>query len=79
MSDLDLSEFDEAIAPSSRGCWHTKIGERLTPEQVAKIEAALVSPRYPNTAIARVMRSWGYSIGDNVIGKHRLGRCSCND
>lgn len=77
MSDqVDLSEFVAAARPTGYGCWYSTI--EFTPEQRAKIDAALGDQSIPNTAIARVLTNWGYRKGDAAVRNHRIGSCSCN-
>jgi len=74
MTVIDIEEFQGGRRPNAI-CWRRKA--RLTPEQEAKLDAALASPDITSRTITDVLNAWGVQIGENVVNKHRRGNCSC--
>jgi len=75
MTVIDIEEFQGGRRPNAI-CWRRKA--RLSPEQEAKLDAALASPDITARTITDVLNSWGVMIGENVVAKHRRGVCSCS-
>jgi hypothetical protein len=69
----DLSEFLAARLQAGQKCpWHA-FG--LSEEQQQKLTAAMATPEIPSTAIARVLKSWGFPTNDYLVRRHRGGEC----
>ena len=76
MAEPDLSEFDKEAAGRKYTCNVALLP--LSPEQRAKLDAALARPgEYTVTGIVRVLHTWGCSIAETTVSHHRLKRCAC--
>lgn len=74
-TDVDLGEFMVSTKPGFL-CWRQRAG--LTPEQAAKVDAALACKDIVAPTIAKVLQGWGYSISVAQVGNHRRGDCRCD-
>lgn len=75
---VDLSEF-EALSNKSaqKQCLWSQIIADLDDERAAKVAAAVASPAIEHTAIAKVMRGWGFdAVKPGWIARHRNGDCA---
>ena len=75
MSDVDLSEFMPEAKPAR--CKVRTILDNLEEEAMLKCAAALMEPSIPHARISQVLTSWGHTVGETVVRRHRRGECSC--
>lgn len=75
--EVDLSEFIAAARKGGGRCWHSQLAG-LSPEQLAKLDAALESPFISGSAIAAVLKGWGLPIRPEAVQRHRRHQCSCD-
>ena len=69
----DLSEF----YPGPKKCKFGRHLDAMSKEQREKVNAAMLEPSIASYRIAKVMSGWGFQLGENVVGKHRAGGCTC--
>ncbi len=72
---MDLSEFEEASKRKRPPCVIGKL--RLSEEQRAKLNAALVKFDISTAAIVRVLREWGFETNEMAVRRHRKNECGC--
>lgn len=84
MPTPDLSEFEALSQPKKPPCTMGLIlaGEldpKLSPEDVAKLEAAMATDMgvITNAAIAKWLESRGHSLHSQRVLTHRKGTCRC--
>ena len=75
MTVINIEEFQGGRRPNAI-CWRRKAS--LSPEQGVKLDAALASTDITSRTITNVVNSWGVTIGENMVNKHRRGMCSCS-
>jgi hypothetical protein len=76
MSEHDLSEFyveNERSKPGLR-TWYEKIVPDMDPERKKTLDAAMEADDLTASAIASVLRKWGYEVSDQQVGSHRRKR-----
>ena len=73
----DLSEFEALNSPRRPKCSIRCAFEQLSPEDAAKLEAALAEERFTHSSIAQWLTSRGFKVLDQTVGRHRAGKCSC--
>jgi len=56
-----------------------KDDERFDDEDIESLAACVNSPDYPPSAIAKLLRPWGYEVDSKVIQKHREHGDVCRD
>ena len=74
-----LSEDDPPVVKVAKGprCTVTLILQELDEDSAAVLNRWLADSRYPHTAIADKLAEIGYPVGDDTVGRHRRGRCTC--
>jgi hypothetical protein len=75
-----LAEIDAAHRrPGVQQCTLAKALEAMPPEEAEQIQIAIAdTERYRAAAIGRVLRAHGHKVADDMITRHRTGRClSC--
>jgi hypothetical protein len=70
---LDLGEFEAFIRPT--GCSVAKLD--LTPEQRAKLEAAIARHDITAPAIVKVLATWDRVGSETSVLRHRRRVCRC--
>ena len=67
-----------ASRTSARPCKIRTILEGLDDGDRKALQKALDDPGIPHSVIRRALIAESHSIGDNTIGHHRHGGCSCD-
>lgn len=70
---VDLSEFEVP----RRACRVGQIILELSPEQLAKFEAALAREDISTSRITKVLDAWGHHTTPNTVQTHRAKLCGC--
>jgi hypothetical protein len=73
MSEHDLSEFyveNERSKPGFR-TWYEKIAPDMDPERKKALDAAMEAEDLTASAIAAVLRKWGYAVSHQQVGTYR--------
>jgi hypothetical protein len=69
---IDLSEFKNT---SAKRFMLEVVRDKLDDTQQAKLDAALRNPEIPNSAIARVLGTWGHPINETTVRSYRMAKC----
>lgn len=74
--EIDLSEFR---TERKRNCLPRTLGEKLSPDDRAKFEAALEEKSISTRAITEWLRAkTKSSVSEAVVRHHRVKSCSCH-
>lgn len=75
--NLSLDAFlAKNSATTGHSCSFKMLLESIAPEDVAKIREALANKGVQTSAIRKVLKeTYGWTRGDQVIGRHRRGQC----
>ena len=74
---MSLADEIRAAGRESPRCGLGKILDGLVEEERQELEEILADPSYANRVIVAVLRSHGYMIGVDLMGRHRRGDCRC--
>lgn len=72
-----LGEIEAAVRRNGPQCSVATISATLSSSDKADLEAAIVSPQIPASAIGRALRARDLRINDEALTRHRRGECSC--
>jgi hypothetical protein len=75
--EVDLAEFD-AASLTRKGCGVPRVRLELTDDQRVKLDAAMAAAHISSGQIERVVKTWGHQLSNQVVLRHRTGRCSCD-
>jgi hypothetical protein len=70
-----LDEFEDAQRrqkPNGIQSWYDRMTPEMTVEQREALDEALRSPRFTARAIAEVLRSWGFQVKNEQVGRYRV-------
>jgi hypothetical protein len=74
---FDLTEFRQRSGVR-QVCGVQRLTAEITPViQLEAFEAAMEDRTISAQAISAVLKDWGYTIGSQVIQRHRIKACSC--
>lgn len=69
-----MGQFDEAqetLKGPGFTSWYHRMSPQMTDEQVKALDAALQTPRYTASAIAKVLQDWGFKVNREQVARYR--------
>ena len=82
MTEIDLSEFTEAVQPRKKRCGIAKAIDKVGADRATKLIAALAARNgsqftYSHIAVSRVLKSWDFDLSPQIVARHRAKECPC--